>query len=70
MKMTIHDFEEEARAWCVQKGLNPDDRVSFPDPNGYAVARYRLRWVEYAIRLHDNWMMSGFVSRAIRRLGL
>lgn len=65
---SYQDFEVEARKWCHIDGLDPDGRVSYPDPNGYAVARYRSRWAGYAIELRDHWMKTALVSMFTQRM--
>ncbi len=56
-------------ALCVLKGIDPTSTVSYPDPNGYLVARYRKAWVGYAIKLHEHWINDALVQRALKRLG-
>lgn len=62
LKKTYEDFEVEARALCVHYGLDPDEMAQYPDPNGYAVARYRKLWINYAHVIHNHWVLTKLVA--------
>lgn len=47
------DTEKAARLYCAAKNEDPDERISYPDPNGYAVARYKPRWEVYQTSFDD-----------------
>lgn len=50
-------LHEVAVEYCIDKGLDPQESVQYPDPNGYAVVRKKSRWMvvaeEFAV-LHDK----------------
>ena len=59
---TVEDFEPEARILCGHHGLDPDELIPYPDPNGYAVMRRRKRWINCAQELHAAWELYVLVS--------
>ena len=38
------DIEASARNLCNMRGQDPDERVQYADPSGYAINRYTPRW--------------------------
>lgn len=62
LKKTYQDFEVEARALCAHYEIDPESRVMYPDPNGYAVCRWRAAWIGYAKQLHEHWILTKLVA--------
>jgi ligand-binding sensor domain-containing protein len=49
------DFRKQfCRAYVKQLGYDPDERVSYAHPEGYAVALYRARWQAIESQLLDQ----------------
>lgn len=62
LKTTPKDFEKQARALLIAQGKDPDQREQYPDPNGYAVARFRAAWVNVAHELYDHYIKMKLVQ--------
>lgn len=39
--------------YCKAFGLDPEEKVQYPDPDGHAVARYTKRWCLVARRIKE-----------------
>lgn len=46
-------YENAARLYCAARGLDPDERVGRPHPEGYAVVQKIWRWAAVAEELRD-----------------
>lgn len=64
MKYTEH--EAIARTYCGLAGLDPDERIRFPHPKGYAVAISKPRYMVLADRAAEimRWAEAIDVYRA------
>lgn len=64
MKNKTHeDFKEQAYTYCELYGLDPEARVQYPDPNGYAVCRWRSQWIGIAKAIHEHWVLTQLVNQ-------
>ena len=51
--MSYTEHEAIARIYCGLAGLDPDERIRFPHPQGYAVAISKPRYMVLADRAAD-----------------
>ena len=46
--INVNRYEDAARLYCNRVGLDPDEPVTFPHPDGLAVHMKRMQWIGIA----------------------